>query len=184
MKAPLVTTILLSGVGASLASHISEQTSSGVGGAARADVFTSRLRGSFRSRVGIALLELMLAVAILGVALISLGISVGRCVRGLTASEQVRLALDAAEQVRAERQLAAIAEGEVKTGVFEGERPGARGPVSWKQQVETTDDPNLLRSTLTIRWSERGRIMERSFVELASRKALRVAGSPVAGEAR
>lgn len=139
--------------------------------------YASRSDGSYfqrRTRVGscagIALLELMLATAILGIALISLGIAVARCVRGFAASEQIRVVLQVGEEVLAQSQLAASVEGEVKAGVHEGERRTSRGPVSWTQQVETTEDPNVLRSMLILRWSERGHPRERSFVSLVSRK--------------
>ncbi|MFZ4695276.1 MAG: type II secretion system protein [Verrucomicrobiia bacterium] len=128
---------------------------------------------------GIALLELMLATAIMGIALIALGIAVGRCVRGLTATEHLRGALDALEQALVERELSASVEGEVKMGTFEGERVTPRGPIKWEQRVETTDDPEILRSTWIVRWSEGGRPRERSFVGLVARKPLRVAGLPV-----
>ncbi len=130
--------------------------------------------GGFRvSKRGIALLEIMLATAILGIALVSLGIAVGRCVRGLTGSESLHAALDVAEQALVERRLAAFAEGEVKPGSYEGERVVGSRHFSWRQQIEGTEDPDLFRSTLTVRWKEGAREEERNFVSLVARKVVK-----------
>lgn len=112
----------------------------------------------------------MLATAILGIALISLGIAVARCVRGFSASEQIRVVLQVGEEVLIQKRVADSVEGEVRTGVQDGERRTSRGTVAWRQQVETTDNPEVLRSTLVLHWSERGRPHERSFVSLVARK--------------
>ncbi len=122
---------------------------------------------------GIALLELMLATAILGIALISLGMAVGRCVKGLVGAECLQAALDVAEQTLTERRLAMFAEGEVKVGSHEGECERENRHFSWRQQIETTETPDLFKSTLTLRWKEGAREQERSFVSLMGKNAFR-----------
>ena len=54
------------------------------------------------NRRGVTLLELMVATAILGVALIALAVAVGRCLRGVSAADRMQMALDVARRCRME----------------------------------------------------------------------------------
>ncbi len=125
------------------------------------------LRNHHRSKVkGIALLELMLATAILGIALVALGIAVSRCVRGLSAAARVQIALDLAKSRFSEWKTSVLEEDEIQPGVYDGAQEINHRRFEWRQEIESTDDPDLLKMTLIIHWREGGLEQQRSFVSL------------------
>jgi len=115
---------------------------------------------------GIALLELMLAAAILGVALIGLGIAVGRCVRGLSAANHLEAALDATEQRFEEWRKEAATATEIKEETTSGEMVIHDRTFTWTQVVEATEDNKAMKLALTIVWLEGEAPRERTFVAL------------------
>jgi type II secretion system protein I len=124
------------------------------------------------NRRGFTLLELMLATAILGVALIALGVAVGRCLRGVSAADHLQMALDVARRCRMEWQINAAMESEVRSGVDEGEKSVQGQRFAWRHEVETSEETDQLVSRLTIRWKEGALDRQREFVELIPRKSL------------
>ncbi len=111
-----------------------------------------------------ALLELMFATAILGIALITLGIAMGRCVRGLSDSDHVNGAVRVADNRLAEWRAAASGPDGIHTGVFEGRQADGPQQFTWRHEIETTQDAGIFKSTLTVQWDHQ----ERIFVSLVS----------------
>ena len=115
---------------------------------------------------GIALLELVLATAILGTVLVALGVAVGRSVWALSASDCLQVALDLAQERYAEWKTDAVMEDEIKPSSYDGEKELNHRKFTWQHQIEATDHPKIFQSTIIIRWKEGGREQERIFVSL------------------
>ncbi len=124
---------------------------------------------NYLSLSAVALLELMLATAILGLALTNLGIAVGRCVRGVSSSDNVQIALDLAENYLQEWKIANSLETEIQVGSYSGEKTVRNRKFEWHQNVEETDDAELLKSTLAVSWKEGSTAQEQTFVSLVQR---------------
>lgn len=125
------------------------------------------------NRRGVTLLELMLATAILGVALITLAVAVGRCLRGVSAADRLQMATEVARRCRMEWQINSGLEGEARAGVEEGEKTIENQRFAWRNEIQPTEDPEILVSRLTVRWKEGILPRDRVFVELVPKKQLR-----------
>jgi ABC-type anion transport system duplicated permease subunit len=113
----------------------------------------------------------MLATAILGVALIALGVAVGRCLRGVSAADHLQMALDVARRCRMEWQVNAAMESEARSGVEEGEKSVQGRRFAWRHEIEPSEDVDQFVSRLTIRWKEGTLNRQREFVELVPVKS-------------
>lgn len=107
---------------------------------------------TFRS--GIALLEIMVATAVFGIALITLGAAIGRCVQSLSTANRLQQAVDLAEHQLEEWKVSVANQDEVATGSEEGEKEIQNRVYSWSREIEETKELDLLKFTLTIRWHE------------------------------
>lgn len=118
------------------------------------------------------LLELMLATAILGIALVALGVAVARGVKGLTLADRVDGASEVAhwrwQQWRLQRRAST---DEARIGSENGERMFGGRLYSWQNEVAATDDPDRMEWRLVVRWKDGGREDERRFVCLIPRQA-------------
>ena len=95
-------------------------------------------------------MEVLLAGAILGIALVVLGVAVARCVHGLSVTENYRTA----SRVLDER-LAFFDQGnELRQGTSDGtvERDGRR--FDWKHEVAPTDDPRFFKERVQVSWKQ------------------------------
>ena len=118
---------------------------------------------------GIALLELMLATAIFGMALVTLGIAVGRCLRGLSAADTLQAAMDLAQHRLTAWKIESSLETEIKPGTEEGSGIMHGREFEWRQEIVETDDLKVLKSILTIAWNQGGQEQERTFVSLVQK---------------
>lgn len=115
---------------------------------------------------GMMLLELMLATAILGIALVTLAIAIGRCVHGMAAAEEVDAAVRIAENRLAEWKIGTVGRGEIRPGVWNGARTVGPRRFEWRQNVAVTAEPGVYESTLVVRWGQGAHPQERRFVWL------------------
>lgn len=111
----------------------------------------------------------MLATLIFGMALVTLGVGVGRCLRGLSAADTLQAAMDLAEHRLTAWKIESSLETEIKPGTGEGTGVMHGREFEWRQEIVETDDPKALKSILTIFWSQGGQEQERSFVSLVQK---------------
>jgi len=124
----------------------------------------------FRKRA-FTLLELMVATVILATALVALSFAVSRCVRGYSAAENMQTALNITEDKLAEWALASSKRDEIKTGAEEGEVTVRGRTYAWRNEVQQTDDPKILKYEFTIKWKEGGSALSRTFHGLTPRES-------------
>ena len=96
------------------------------------------------------MIEVLLAGAILGIALIVLSVAAARCVHGLSVSENYRTA----SQVLDERLAFFDAGNELKQGVWDGvvERDGRK--FDWKHEIIPTEDPHFFKERIQVSWKQ------------------------------
>lgn len=123
----------------------------------------------FSIRTGFALLEILLATLILGIALIALGIAAGQCVSGIAAARAMDGALEIARENFEEWSLSVESREEILMKSKRGERMLRHRRYLWNWNVEATQDSKILRITMSLRWMERGLEKERVFERLARR---------------
>ncbi len=118
---------------------------------------------------GFTLLELMLATVILATALIALSLAVSRCIRGFSAVKNLQIALNIVETKLVDWRLENVKLDEVKTGLEEGDVTVGGRSYHWRNEVQSTDDPKILKYEFTIRWNEGGSAIDRSFIGFVPR---------------
>ncbi len=123
----------------------------------------------FLRRRAFTLLELMCAVVIFATALITLSYAASRCVRGFSAAENVQTALNIVEGRLVEWQLQNSKREEVRAGTEEGEVVVRGRTFSWRNEVQSTDDPRILKYEFTIKWTEGGSSLQRVFTGMVPR---------------
>jgi type II secretion system protein I len=96
------------------------------------------------------LIEVLLAGAILGIALIVLGIAVARCVHGLSVTGNYRMA----SQVLDERLAFFDRGNDLRQGTWDGavERDGRT--FVWKHEITPTDDPRFFKERVQVSWKQ------------------------------
>jgi type II secretory pathway pseudopilin PulG len=128
--------------------------------------------------LGFGLLELVIATAIFGIALVVLASSIGRCVRALTSADNLQWATDLAEQQIEVWKAESSLEDEIKPGSKNGSQTFRNRIFDWEQQIEDvptekdetfTEKSKLIRYTLRLKWKDVNTEKERTFVTLASK---------------
>lgn len=107
------------------------------------------------SRSGFTLLEVMLAVAIVGTALFTIAMAIGRCTDSAKNASNYTVARDLAEMKLLECANATNLIMGVSTGDFGNNFPNFQ----WQREVAVDDSQldSLYKQTLTIKWRERNR---------------------------
>jgi type II secretion system protein I len=129
------------------------------------------LKKSFRNESGMTLLEIILATVIFATALTALAMALGQGVRAFTASNNMQAALIVAQQRMVEWKLTTTGETGPLLGSQQGERMVFNRKFLWQHDIEVTDDPDVLKSTVTVQWGTGPQAQERKFVTLISAKA-------------
>jgi hypothetical protein len=119
------------------------------------------------STQGIALLELVLATAILGIAMVTLGMAIGNCIRGFVAARNLQAVLEVSQQRMAEWKVLSMTEP-IKAETSEGEAVAHQRKFTWSHEIQATDDPEIFKSLLTVGWNEERAEQQRIFVTLVS----------------
>lgn len=102
------------------------------------------------SRSGFLLIEVLLAGAILGIALIVMSIAVARCVHGLSVSSNYR----AASQVLGERLAYFDTEHDLRQGVWDGDVERDGRTFTWRHEIIPTDDPRFFKEKIQVSWNQ------------------------------
>ena len=106
-------------------------------------------------RSGFTLLEVMLAVAIVGTALFSIALAIGRCMDAAKQTGSYTTAHDLAEAKLMECANSTNFFLGVTTGDFDANYPGFQ----WQREIVADDShlDSLYRQTLTVTWKDRGK---------------------------
>ena len=121
-----------------------------------------------RGMRGMALLELVIATAILGTALILIGMGAGYCIQGLTIANNIQTATEIAEERMEQWKAGIAADQDIKATASKGDHTVNGRLFSWQQQVESTDNVKIFKSTLTVQWKEGASEREYVFTTLAA----------------
>ncbi len=109
-----------------------------------------------RARAGFTLLEVLVAVAILGLVVLGVTGLVVQGVRGLRIADERHAAMELAEQKLTELTLTS----DLSPGAEEGDYGENWPDHRWQAEVAETDVPDLYRVTVTVLWDSGG--VERS----------------------
>ncbi|MCS6772406.1 MAG: prepilin-type N-terminal cleavage/methylation domain-containing protein [Kiritimatiellae bacterium] len=123
----------------------------------------TRFRGGIRrffrfgSRDGLSLIEVLMAVVILGTGLVFLISAASRCVAVARKVRNLETCRELFGRVEVEKPI--WLEEEIEDAAGEGAFSGEYSSYRWRREVETVGDEKdgLWRVTTTIYWSERGR---------------------------
>lgn len=127
------------------------------GGGRRAQVQGSGLQSPVSKRSGLTLVEVMLALAILGIGLGALIATASKCLSVVHQSKNYETARHLIGLVEVENPLQL--EEKIQTGAETGSFQGGYNGYSWSRTIEqATDDEEdgLFRVTTRVSWSERG----------------------------
>jgi type II secretion system protein I len=115
-----------------------------------------------RDANGFLLLEVLLAVAILALGLFALIDGLGRCVAATRAVQNYATA----EALLANKSVEFRVEQEADTLAQEGTFADEGFPsISWKRDLEMTENEGMWKQTVTVYWYERGQLASDSVVE-------------------
>ncbi|MBN2308078.1 MAG: prepilin-type N-terminal cleavage/methylation domain-containing protein [Candidatus Hydrogenedentes bacterium] len=117
-------------------------------------------------RAGYSLVELVAALSIFSIGVVSILTLFTTCLRSTSASmdytQAVMLAQGALEET--------IAEGVLLTGADSGDFGDTFPRHAWELEIEEADEPGLLLLTLTVTWEDRGREKEYTLTTLVADK--------------
>ncbi len=105
-----------------------------------------------RARAGFTLLEVLVAVAILGLVVLGVTGLVVQGVRGLRIADERHAAMELAEQKLTELTLTS----DLSPGAEEGDYGENWPDHRWQAEVAETDVPDLYRVTVTVLWDSGG----------------------------